>query len=45
MDWFGPRCKDSRNRRGDLGADDAFSAHLRGPLTGETVGWKLRAFL
>jgi hypothetical protein len=45
MGRFGGGCKGSRSQERRFGADDAFSAHLCGPLTGKTAGWKLRAFL
>jgi hypothetical protein len=45
MDCFGPRCKGLGVRCGDLGVDDAFSAHRGRPLTGVGRGEKLAAFL
>ncbi len=45
MGRFGGACKGSLSRQRRFGADDAFSAHLRRPLTGKTAGWKLRGFL
>jgi hypothetical protein len=45
MERFGPRCKGMGDPHGDLGVDDAFSAHLRRPLTGKSARWKLQSLL
>jgi hypothetical protein len=45
MEWFGRPCKGTGVWRGDFAVDDAFSAHLRGPLTGEIERGKLLSLL
>ena len=45
MDRFGRCCKGPRALRDNYAVDDAFSAHMRGPLTGFAVEGKLGAFL
>jgi hypothetical protein len=43
MDRFDRPCKRARGGCGDFAVDGAFSAHMRGPLTGAAAGWKLGA--